>query len=273
MTFRNALIGTLIVGASAVMAPVAAQQASPNDPWCQDGENWGRDRAGYCEVREFTLPATGAPLAVDASPNGGIQVEGGTRADVRVRAKVVATAANEARARAIVQGVRISPAADRIHAESPGNLESRESWSVSYRIEAPTQTSLDLKTVNGGISISGVESRVQFQTTNGGVKLRDVGGDVKGRTTNGGVDVSLDGGSWQGEGLDVETSNGGVKVSIPEHYSAEIEIGTVNGGFRTDLPLNVQGRLDREIKATLGGGGAPIRIKTRNGGVNLTKKQ
>ncbi len=33
-----------------------------------------------------------------------------------------------------------------------------------------------------------------------------VEGNVRGRTTNGGVDVELDGPSWQGEGLDVETT-------------------------------------------------------------------
>ena len=61
-------------------------------------------------------------------------------------------------------------------------------------------------------------------------------GDVHGRTSNGGVDVDLDGATWQGEGLDVETSNGGVRLRMPEQYSARLEAGTVNGGINVDFP-------------------------------------
>ncbi len=39
-----------------------------------------------------------------------------------------------------------------------------------------------------------------------------------------------------------------------------------------DFPLTVQGRIDREINANLGAGGAPIRVTTHNGGVKIAKK-
>lgn len=73
-------------------------------------QDWGRDREGVCEVRELTLPSSGA-LTVDASPNGGIKVEGTQRYDVYVRARVVATAATEERARQILSEVRVQPSA------------------------------------------------------------------------------------------------------------------------------------------------------------------
>ena len=112
----------------------------------------------------------------------------------------------------------------------------------------------------------------EFKTVNGGVKLTNLAGDVKGRTSNGGVDVDLDGPGWKGEGLDVQTSNGGVHLRIPEQYSAHLETGTVNGGLNIDFPITVQGRVDRELSANLGGGGAPIRVRTHNGGVKISKK-
>ena len=70
----------------------------------------------------------------------------------------------------------------------------------------------------------------------------------------------------------VETSNGGVHLRVPEQYSAHLETGTVNGGLNIDFPLTVQGRLDRQISADLGSGGAPIRVRTHNGGVKISKK-
>ncbi len=66
------------------------------------------------------------------------------------------------------------------------------------------------------------------------MKLTAVNGDVKGQTTNGGVDIDLDGSFWSGEGLDVETTNGGVKLSVPENYSARLEASTNNGGINID---------------------------------------
>jgi hypothetical protein len=99
-----------------------------------------------------------------------------------------------------------------------------------------------------------------------------MGGDVRGQTTNGGIDVDLDGPSWNGEGLDVETSNGGIKIAIPEHYSARLEASTDNGGLNIDYPGAPRDRRDRDVSVQLGSGGAPIRMRTNNGGVRVTRK-
>lgn len=266
--FSLAITAFTVLGTTAV---TLGQQRGASD-WC-DQRNWGDDREGYCEVREMTAPSSGS-VSVDASPNGGITVEGAPRYDVLVRARVVATAETEDRARQIVSAVRIQPSGDRIEAEGPTGLGRREGWHVSYELTVPMQMNLSLKSVNGGLTVRGVEGQIQFTTTNGGVRLTNVNGDVRGRTTNGGVDIQLDGAMWQGEGLDVQTSNGGVRISVPEHYSARLEASTTNGGLNSDFPVMArgQGRRPREIEATLGGGGAPIRVRTSNGGVKITKR-
>jgi hypothetical protein len=248
-----------------------AQQAVADDPWCRDDGSRG-DRARVCEVREFTVPAGAMRIAVDASPNGGIEVTGTDRTDMLVKAKVVASAESEARAREILTAVRTQVSADRVESDGPRELDRRESWSASYRIQVPTLSSLDLKTVNGGVDVRAVDGRIEFQTVNGGVRLASVAGSVRGRTTNGGVDVNLDGTVWRGEGLDVQTSNGGVRLAVPAGYSAQLEASTVNGGFNSDFPVTVQGRTNRQLQATLGAGGPLIRVQTHNGGVKVTRK-
>jgi Toastrack DUF4097 len=270
MMKRQAFVVMALLAVAA--APGAARQGRVvEDGWCQE-DRGNRDRFQSCEVREFTVPAGASQVNVDAAPNGGIQVFGSARGDMVIRAKVTAQAESAQRSREILAGVRVDAAADKISAEGPQGLERRESWSVSYRLAVPTQTSLQLKTTNGGISIERVEGRLEFATVNGGVKLSGIGGEVRGRTSNGGVDVDLDGPTWQGEGLDVETSNGGVKLRIPEQYSARLEAGTINGGISVDFPITMQGRIDREIVATIGAGGPVIRVHTNNGGVKVMKK-
>ena len=163
---------------AAVGSPMAAQRrAVPDGDWCAD-ENWGRDRQGFCEVREYTVPAAGSTMTVDAAPNGGIAVEGASRGDILVRARVVATAATEDEARAIAARVQVVATADRVEANGPRELSRREGWHVSYRLTVPTQTPLALRSTNGGITVDAVNSRVELRTTNGGVKLSRMAGDV-----------------------------------------------------------------------------------------------
>jgi DUF4097 and DUF4098 domain-containing protein YvlB len=136
----------------------------------------------------------------------------------------------------------------------------------------PSQGSLDLRSTNGGIKIEEVSGQLSFRTTNGGVTLRGVNGDVRGGTTNGGLRVELDGAGWVGEGLDVETQNGGVRLVVPEGYSAHLEARVHNGGLNVDFPVTVQGQVRGTLSTDLGAGGAPLKVRTVNGGVTISKK-
>jgi DUF4097 and DUF4098 domain-containing protein YvlB len=256
---------------AAVVLPAAQAIPPGTNAWCS-GNSYGDDRETYREVREFVLPASGATIAVEAAPNGGIKVEGQARQDVQVQACVSARASTEAEARALAQRVEVTAAADRVSAGGPDGLGHRESWQVSYRLSVPHQTSLSLRTTNGGIAIAHVEGQIDFRTVNGGVSLARLGGEVRGRTTNGGVDIELDGSTWNGGGLDVQTQNGGVKMAVPANYSAQLETGTVNGRLNVDFPVTVQGRIGREVQAQLGSGGPLIKVRTSNGGVSIRQR-
>ena len=73
-------------------------------------------------------------------------------------------------------------------------------------------------------------------------------------------------------GLDVETHNGGIRLNLPQRYSAELETATTNGRVSIDFPVTVQGRLERELRTTLGSGGVKIRAVTTNGGVTVRQR-
>jgi hypothetical protein len=230
-----------------------------------------RDRDDqFCEVRTESMAA--GPLTVNAGPNGGIAIEGWDRNEIRVQAVVQARADDAARARQLAQDVRILVGNGRVTSEGPRNGRD-ESWSVSFRINVPRKNDLDLDTNNGGISIKNVSGNMKFETNNGGVTLTDLAGSVRGATRNGGLSVSLSGSRWDGEGIDVQTTNGGVTLSLPEGYNAQLEARTVNGGLSANYPLTITGELStrRGITTTLGSGGPLVRIGTTNGGLRITK--
>jgi hypothetical protein len=240
-----------------------------DDP-CRDA-GWSDDYYRSCDVREYTLPA--GPLTVDAGRNGGIRIEGWDRNEIRVVAAVTAHARSEGDARQLASQVQVQAGGGRVSSTGPAT-DGGEWWSVSYRINVPRRNDLDLNANNGGISIADVNGTIRFDTTNGGVNLRGLGGDVRGETRNGGLNVTLDGDRWDGTGLDVATSNGGVNLAIPDGYNAELSTRTVNGGFRSDVPMTVQGELSPRhgIQTTLGSGGAPVSVRTTNGGVRINRR-
>jgi hypothetical protein len=262
-------VALLLLGVWPVTVAAAPQQVRTvqDDEWCEDERNDDNER--YCEVREVTLSADRDVIAVDAAPNGGVYVEGWDRNEILVRAKVVARADSRSEAREIAGEVGLDLGGT-IEADGPRTGRD-EGWWVSYRVFVPHRSNLNLESTNGGITIEDVDGRIEFRTTNGGIKLSRLKGDVNGRTTNGGVRVELEGDEWDGAGLDVQTTNGSVRLSIPEGYAAHLESGTTNGSFRIDFPITVQGRIDRRITAELGGGGRTIRAYTTNGSVVISR--
>ena len=259
----------LIVPALLVASGGIAQEPSPRME-C-DGDWWGWRRgpnAHVCEIRELTLPSTGA-LAVDADQNGSISVTGENRRDLLVRAKVQAWGDDQAEAGRIASEVVVRSDGV-LRAEGP-EQRGDGGWSVSYEVLAPREIDLTLETHNGGIAVTDVRGELTFEARNGGISIDGLAGDVRGRTTNGGVDATLDGDTWDGTGLDLRTTNGGVRLRVPDDYSARLETGTVNGGIDIDFPVTVQGRIGREFSTTLGQGGPLIRAATTNGHVKVTR--
>lgn len=228
---------------------------------------------GHCEIKEQTLPAGGA-ITVDGKQNGGISIKGWDRNEILVRAKIETRAPTQAEANVLAQQVRIETAALNIHAEGPESRDDYQ-WYVSFEVFVPRRSDLSLTAHNGGIAIRDVSGRIEFQTLNGGVSLSRVGGAVRGSTTNGGVHVELAGLRWDGEELNVRTTNGGVNLVMPDNYSAHLETSTVNGNVSSDVPLNVpmtsRGRMPKEISVDLGSGGPTIRATTTNGGVRVAR--
>lgn len=233
-------------------------------------ESWSNgDKVSTREIREITL--SGGSLTVDGKRNGGIHVRGENRSDILVRACVQAWGTTEEEANSLAKSIRIETGSV-VRAES-ANEESN--WGVSYEILVPRSTNLKLTTLNGGIGISNVEGTMEFDAKNGGIHLNNLAGDVRGRTLNGGLHIELSGNTWKGSGLDVQTTNGGVHLTMPDNYAARFETRTVNGGFTSAISgLTVENdenkrRQGVNISKDLNGGGAPVRVVTTNGGVHI----
>ncbi|WP_201984607.1 DUF4097 family beta strand repeat-containing protein [Hymenobacter rubidus] len=265
----------LILSALAVVCSTLSAGAQTEPPFkmnCDNG-NWGHNKPmkGFCETRDLAMSApAGQPLTVSADPNGGITVHGWDGPNIRIRAKIQTWSDTEADAAARVKRISIATANNTLRATDP---EKGKNWSVSYELFVPRETALALNTVNGGISLDNLKAAITFETTNGGVTLANLGGQVKGETTNGGVNITLSGSKWEGKGLDVSTTNGGIHWKLPRTYSAQLISSTNMGGIHTSLPVTKSGMFHKEVTASLGQGGAPVRAVTTNGGISVDQEQ
>lgn len=275
---------TLLIGLSAVKA--FAQEAVSKEfkektkasrNFCDDNNYsyWGEGkRASYKDLRETTISAGGS-INVDAKRNGGVSVIGEDRNDVLVRACINTNGKTDEEAKALADSIRISTAGT----IQPDGASEENGWSVSFELRVPRNTSVNLTANNGGIAVKNVEGNIEFSTKNGGVNLYGVAGSVKGKTVNGGIIVSLTGNTWRGQGMDVQTSNGGVMLNVPADFAARVEAGTVNGGFNSNIVgLQPEKETDdngyyrprpKKVSADVNGGGPLVRVMTTNGGVKI----
>jgi DUF4097 and DUF4098 domain-containing protein YvlB len=266
---RSVLIAALVIFTGVA---VFAQKEKGKDKSLTCNENsWYNDRLiRNCEIREQTLAPSGGTIAIDGRQNGGVSVKGWDQNQVLVRARVQTGAPTAEEAKSLAGQIRIETSGAKIFASGP---ESRKDyhWDVSYEVFVPRRADLSVETQNGGIVIADVNGRIDFTALNGGVVLKRVGGAVRGSTTNGGLVIELAGDRWDGESLDVSTTNGGVIMSVPENYSAHLQTGTVNGSVSVDFPVNVEGKLKKQVAFDLGSGGAMVKAMTTNGGVHLKR--
>src|SRR5882762_2167570 len=141
---------------------------------------------------------------------------------------------------------------------------------VEYLVRVPRGARVEhVGTINGTVSVVGVDSIDDLHTVNGNIEVYDGGGNVHAHTTNGNIHLEL--AHFVGAtGASAETTNGSLLVALPADAQADIETRCLNGNFQSEVPLAIQSNLKpREMHGKLGKGGALIKLRTINGGIRI----
>jgi len=212
-----------------------------------------------------TLPfAQGGTLRIE-NVNGSVEIRGWDRDEIEIRAVKSASRAADLD---LVQ-VEIKPAAGRLEIETQYPADQGVDVSVEYLIRVPRHVIVEnAATVNGAVRVSGVEGSGQLRTVNGDVEVSEAGGGFNARTTNGSIREELQ--SYSAKPLALETMNGSVLVALPADAGAEVDAQSMNGEIRTQRPVLLKGVFARgSFRGKLGAGGAPLRIRTVNGAIQI----
>jgi hypothetical protein len=199
--------------------------------------------------------------------NGPVQVEGWDRNQVEIHAVKIAKEKESDLDRVSIE-VDAKPAAISVLTRYPQN-EGVE-VAVEYTVRVPHGAHVEhLGTVNGALKVAGVDSVGELRSVNGNVEVYEGGGTVHARTTNGNVHLELLH-LQRDQGLTAETTNGSVLLAVPQDTQANLEARSMNGNFYSELPLSLESSLrPREMRGKYGKGGAPIKLNTVNGGIQV----
>lgn len=214
----------------------------------------------------YPLPADGSFTLTNV--NGSVRIEGWDRNEVWIHAiKIARGSPNDLpRVKIDVRQDANTLQVATVYPEGQG-----VEVTVNYRIRVPYHAALrQVTTVNGDVLVRAMESSGELHTINGGIQLLDSAGRFDLRSTNGGVHVELvelDAAA----GLNIETVNGPVFVALPPGSNADLDVSSMNGEFRNELP--VISPAGRDFQGRLGSGGSPVRIRTVNGGIQLVPAQ
>jgi DUF4097 and DUF4098 domain-containing protein YvlB len=254
----------------------------------------------------FALPVRAEEWSKTFELNGKADLRVETN-DAKVQ--VEAWEREEIQARVVSEGVRIGlwGSSDtrqvRVRDFQSGNhveLEVRipnTNWMIgvntrSARIElkVPREATLDVHSGDGDLSVRGLKGEINLSTQDGRIEadsldgaLRASSGDgnmhVQGRfdslnlkTGDGRIYVQVSPGSQMLSGWSVRSGDGNVELSLPEDFSADLEVHTGDGRITSELPLTLSGSMDHSsLRGKLNGGGPTLSVHTGDGSVHLKR--
>ncbi|MGE3273539.1 MAG: DUF4097 domain-containing protein [Vicinamibacterales bacterium] len=219
----------------------------------------------------------------DLAPGGQLElinVNGRITAEASDGAKLELTAVREARAmsdeaaqellKEIEMREEVGDGRVRVEVRAP-RMNGPKGHEIKWTVKVPKGVHVDLRTVNGGVRLQGLDGDVRAHSTNGGVNGRGLRATaLEAGVTNGGVDIELAQAPQSGT-FELESVNGGVELALPADSRADISASCTNGGVSVS-GLDIQHTEEqtrRRLEGRLNGGGARISLSTVNGGVRL----
>ncbi len=102
--------------------------------------------------------------------------------------------------------------------------------------------SVDAHAASGGVTVIGATGSVRAKSSSGRVRVEKAVADVEAHSASGGVEVD---GSPKSSHWDIQSSSGGVRVSLPTGTAFELDARTASGRISTTHPLTVSGTIGR----------------------------
>jgi hypothetical protein len=167
------------------------------------------------------------------------------------------------------------------------SIHAQPNMGGTLTVTVPADTSLQLKSLQGAITVDGVRGEIEVNAHNGKIELTNVAGTVVASSLNGGIKATLDRVD-PAKPLSFSSQNGSIEVALPADTKANLKMRSLHGSIWTDFDMAVSGnkpqtssggnnakfevKFDSTMYATINGGGVEANFSTLNGRIVIKKK-
>lgn len=253
--------------------PRSAGQEPARTPYTERGD------------REFNF-YPGGKITIAANVAGNVKVIGWKRASVRVEWEKILYGVPPEETRAVSEQFPVSVRHNQtsVTVRMPGPPQPTPTVEINAALWVPAlRTDLAITMSKGDLAVGGINGWIEATLQEGNVEAKSVTGYVSLQTRLGNLAFELAGKRFDGHSFTAATQNGAATLRLPEGYSAALDLVT-DGALQIDYPEQlVEGervplravvrKNTRSLKATVGDGGAPIRISTIGGDIRLSTTQ
>jgi hypothetical protein len=148
---------------------------------------------------------------------------------------------------------------------------------------------LQVSSISGSLNIANVDADVRVNSVSGSLELGNVGGEarvsgISGNVglgqVNGSLEVlSVSGGlkatllSLSPQGIHITSVSGSIEINFKSDVNADFTANSISGEVYLDVPNVIRESEEKSpnVRARIGGGGAPISISSVSGNIRLTR--
>ena len=243
--------------------------------------------------RETARFSYGGTVTLIAAPRGSVTVEGWTRNEVEVTAKIELKAPTEADLDQLAKvntfvfdedlnhiSVLTTGTHDRVFMKRSNKNFPKKllnlPWKIDYRVRVPINTDLEVNAGHGEVKLSGVEGALRLTATESDTMLALTGGTVSGTVSAGSITLSIPARTWRGSGADIRIASGTINVDLQPGFSGDIDAdilrtGTIVNTYEGLTSREKPGLTERTVRARAGAGGPYFKFTVGDGTVNIRR--
>jgi hypothetical protein len=237
------------------------------------------------EEKQFNF-FPGGKIEIFAEAPGSLKIIGWQKGSVRMEAEKIIYYLPPEQAKAEMQKLPVRTRWNQTNATIRTAENPSFKMEVNITLYVPGyKTDLRAKLNRGDFSIEQVNGWVEATImSEGSIEVKSMAGYFSANTRRGDITVDMAGKRWDGLECAALTQYGSASLYLPLDFSAALLLETRDGKVTVDYPPQVvEGETvppqiairknSQSLKASVGDGGAPIKLVTYSGDITLSKKE
>jgi DUF4097 and DUF4098 domain-containing protein YvlB len=238
------------------------------------------------EEKEFNF-FPGGKIEIFAGVRGSVKIVGWKKGSVRVEAEKIIYYESQEKAQAFLKKspLRVRWSQTTVTIRTSGAPELPAVMEVNLTLYVPGEkTDVNAKMDQGDFSIESVNGWIEASIKEGSVDAKSLGGYFSATTLRGDIFADMSGHRWNGYEFAALTQKGSATLLLPPKFSAALQIETRDGKISVDYPPQVVegeetppdiiiSKKSQSLKASIGDGGAPVKLFTYSGDVAVSMKK